>query len=334
MKFGNIGKKDEFGKQRRIEHRGKYLRASRTGGVSLRAQTKAAGFNLTANSRRGLRVSRTIAKNTQVAMQNGRFILRGRYGKGPTKMNLSKSGVTFSTRNSLGTFNWTRPQRSSAKIAGVQFRGKNAALFQLIYLFFASLAALVTFLCKVVVFIFQGVFALVNASLNYFKRRQETKAAIIRDERNASLEAEATNPKIQCQIESWNREQCLAALILILCAWGRGEEADPMIDTLQERIHQDANLKALNIDRQVLVEMAQSLSALRIRIDSEEPELILLSGVAAHGQTLFEEQELPEIVLEIDELMLKEGNRSEGQEAMLEILADFAGLSFDVAEVD
>ena len=111
-------------------------------------------------------------------------------------------------------------------IAGVQFRGKNAALFQLIYLFFASLAALITFLCKVVVFIFQGVFALINASLNYLKRRQETKAAIIRDKRNASLEAEANNPNIQCQIESWNREQCLAALILILCAWGRGARID------------------------------------------------------------------------------------------------------------
>ncbi len=56
----NIGKKDEYGRQRRIEHRGKYLRASRTGGVSLRTQTQA---------------------------------------------NLSKSGVSFSTKNSLGTFN-------------------------------------------------------------------------------------------------------------------------------------------------------------------------------------------------------------------------------------
>ena len=334
MEFGNIGKKDEYGKQRRIEHRGKYLRASRTGGVSLRAQTKAAGFSLTANSRRGLRVSRTIAKSTQVAMQNGRFILRGRYGKGPTKMNLSKSGVTFSTRNSLGTFNWTRPQRSSAKIAGVQFRGKNAALFQLIYLFFASLAALITFLCKVVVFVFEGVFALINATLDYIKRRQETKAAIIRDERNASLEAEANNPNIQCQIESWNREQCLAALILILCAWGRGKEADPMIDTLQERIHKDEGLAALKIDREVLVEVARALSTLRPSIDAEEPELILLSSAAAHGQSIFEAQALPEIVLEIDELMLKEGRRTEGQDAMLEVLSDFAGLSFEVAEVN
>lgn len=37
----DLGKPDEYGRQNRIEHRGTYLRASRTGGVSLRAQTKA-----------------------------------------------------------------------------------------------------------------------------------------------------------------------------------------------------------------------------------------------------------------------------------------------------
>ncbi|MFW5828076.1 MAG: hypothetical protein ACOCU4_08285, partial [Alkalispirochaeta sp.] len=64
----NIGKKDEYGRQRRIEHRGKYLRASRTGGVSLRAQTKAAGLNITGNTSHGIRVSTRIAKGTNVAV--------------------------------------------------------------------------------------------------------------------------------------------------------------------------------------------------------------------------------------------------------------------------
>ncbi|MFO8065507.1 MAG: DNA-binding protein, partial [Spirochaetia bacterium] len=130
----NIGKTDQYGRQKRIEHRGKYLRASRTGGVSLRAQTKAAGLNVTGNTKRGIRLSTRAAKGTNVAFQNGRFRLRGRYGKGPTKLNLSKSGMSVSTRNALGTFNWTKPNRSSAKIAGVQMRGKKAANLQLIYL--------------------------------------------------------------------------------------------------------------------------------------------------------------------------------------------------------
>ncbi len=98
MRWFNIGNKDEYGKQHRIEHRGKYLRANRTGGVSLRAQTRKAGLNLTANTQHGFRVSRTVGKNTQVALQNGRFVFRGRYGKGPSRLNVSKSGVTVSIR--------------------------------------------------------------------------------------------------------------------------------------------------------------------------------------------------------------------------------------------
>ncbi len=133
MSFFGIGKKNDQGKQVRVEHRGRFLRASRTGGLSLRAQAKAAGLSLTANSRHGFRVSHTVGKNTQVALQNGRFVLRGRYGKGPTKLNLSKSGVTVSTRNALGTFNWIKPKRSSATLLGVQVRGQNALYLHAIY---------------------------------------------------------------------------------------------------------------------------------------------------------------------------------------------------------
>ncbi len=69
MGFLNIGRKDEHGKQRRIEHRGKYLRASRTGGIALRAQARPLGATLTANTQRGFRVSTTPMKNTQIALQ-------------------------------------------------------------------------------------------------------------------------------------------------------------------------------------------------------------------------------------------------------------------------
>ena len=128
MSLFNLGSKDEYGRQRRIEHRGRYLRASRTGGVSLRARTRAAGLNLTANTSHGFRVSRTVSRNTLVAFQNGRFILRGRYGSGPTKMNLSKSGISVSTRNELGTVNWLKPRYSSARVFGMQFRGRTAVV--------------------------------------------------------------------------------------------------------------------------------------------------------------------------------------------------------------
>ena len=140
MNFLNFGKKDRYGKQRRIEHRGKNLRISRTGGAALRTQAKVAGLNVTANTRHGLRISSRVAKNTQIALQNGRPVLRGRYGRGATRMNLSKSGVSVSTRNALGTFNWVKPNRSSVKIAGIQLRGKKAANIQLVYLLLAGAA--------------------------------------------------------------------------------------------------------------------------------------------------------------------------------------------------
>lgn len=57
MNFLNLGKKNKYGKQRRIEHRGKHLQISRTGGAALRTQAKVAGLNVTANTRYGLRIS-------------------------------------------------------------------------------------------------------------------------------------------------------------------------------------------------------------------------------------------------------------------------------------
>ena len=124
--------KDADGRIKRIEYRGRHLRASRTGGVALRAQTKMAGINLTANTARGLRISTRIAKGTQAGFQNGRFVLRGRYGNGPTKLNLTKSGVSVSSKTDIGTINWFKPRYSSAKIGGIQVRGKNAVYLHLI----------------------------------------------------------------------------------------------------------------------------------------------------------------------------------------------------------
>ena len=144
------------GRLKRIEYRGRYLRASRTGGVAVRAQTKAAGLNLTVNSNRGVRVSARVAEGTQVAFQNGRFVLRGRYGKGPTQLNLSKSGLSVSTRTEFGTVNWFRPRYSSAKIAGIQVRGKNALALMAILAVVQVGFAMVILVAQVLVVAVQG----------------------------------------------------------------------------------------------------------------------------------------------------------------------------------
>ncbi|TVQ41708.1 MAG: hypothetical protein EA370_01285 [Wenzhouxiangella sp.] len=141
--IGNLGNKDRRGRQARVGHHGKNLRISRTGGVSLRHAVKAGRIGLSANSKHGLRLSSALGRGTQVATQNGRFILRGRYGKGPVKFNLSKSGVSASLASDVGRLNLTNPGRSSAKLFGVQVRGRNAASINAAVLAAAAVVAII-----------------------------------------------------------------------------------------------------------------------------------------------------------------------------------------------
>ncbi len=148
-----ISKKDEDGKQVRIEYRGKYTRASRTGGVAVRGEKKVGPVNLTANSSKGLRASTRIANGTRVALQNGRFQLIGRWRAGPLGFNLSKTGVSASVKNKAGTFNFLKPQYSSFKFAGVQLRGKKAAQLQIIYMLIMAAVFAVVFGVRLLLFL-------------------------------------------------------------------------------------------------------------------------------------------------------------------------------------
>lgn len=150
--FG-LGRKDEDGKQVRIEHRGKYTRASRTGGVAVRAEKKLGPVNATANSSEGVRLSTRVARGTRVAFQNSQFRLIGRWKSGPLGFNLSKTGVSASVKNQAGTFNFIKPQYSSFKIAGVQMRGNKAAQLQLFYIAIMSSIFLVIFGFKLAIFL-------------------------------------------------------------------------------------------------------------------------------------------------------------------------------------
>lgn len=152
-KMFGLGKKDKDGKQVRIEHRGKYTRASRTGGVSVRAEKKVGPVNATINSSKGLRLSSRVANGTRVALQNGKFRLIGRWNAGPMGFNLSKTGVSASVKNKAGTFNFIKPQYSSFKIAGVQMRGKKAAQLQLIYMAIMGVVFVMIFAFKLIVFV-------------------------------------------------------------------------------------------------------------------------------------------------------------------------------------
>ena len=150
--FG-LGKKGKDGKQVRVEHRGKHTRASRTDGVSVRAEKKIGPANLTANSSKGVRASTRIANGTRVALQNGRFQLIGRWQAGPMGFNLSKTGASASVKNKAGTFNFLKPQYSSFKFGGVQLRGKKAAQLQIAYMAITALVFVMIFGVRLAVFV-------------------------------------------------------------------------------------------------------------------------------------------------------------------------------------
>jgi len=144
-----MSEKDVIGKEtiKRIEGKlhtpGKKLRIrlSRTGGLN-------AGWHpfrgVTLNSKHGLRVSKTF-KGLTTGLQGGKLILRGRWStsNGLLNTNLSKSGLSFSTKSRFGTYNWTNPNRSSFKFAGIQIRGKKAAGPAFIFALFAILVGAV-----------------------------------------------------------------------------------------------------------------------------------------------------------------------------------------------
>lgn len=331
MSFLNLGKKDQYGKQKRIEHRGKNLRVSRTGGVALRAQTKLAGLNVTANTKHGLRVSSRVAKNTQVALQNGRLVLRGRYGRGPTRLNLSKSGVTVSTRNSLGTFNWVKPNRSSVKIAGVQLRGKKAANIQLVYMLVSTVMQGLVFFGQLAVSLFR---LLANLALSAFDllltlpERIESLGHFVRKQRIKS-QLQQTQHLFNPLLNSWTDSQLQTALLLVITGWGRGistTEAATRISLQQQ--HPTAAQPALPCSASDLDSVAQQLAS--IRDTHQDPQLTSAHTVTAllaqqHTSRLTAEQTV-ESLFSADEWAVNLGKKTNLQEQQIQIFADFANI--------
>ena len=82
---------------------------------------------VTLNSAHGVRLSKSWG-GVQTAFQNSRFILRGRWStKTDTNVNLSKSGLSISQKQTLEHSTLQINNRSSASILGINFRGKKAA---------------------------------------------------------------------------------------------------------------------------------------------------------------------------------------------------------------
>ena len=318
----NLGSKDEYGQQRRIEYRGRNLRASRTGGVSLRAQTKAAGINLTANTSHGVRVSRTIGRNTQLALQNGRLVFRGHYGSGPTKLNLSKTGATVSTRNALGTFNWIKPNRSSAKVLGVQVRGKKAANLQLIFMLFQAVAALVELAIMLFLLLVQIIGVAARwlwgglREVPFVLRQLRRRLAVWRGRRqlksgNGGLDARKLPSALTTP------EQLLAACACLVLSWGRGKPAEEELQLTTHTLPVTA-LQQADATLQGWLDTSTGLT------DAQGLGIASLLGEAAAEQ--LPGADLPALLFDLDDLALRDGPKNRLQEDLLAVFADAAGL--------
>ena len=284
-------KKDADGRIKRIEYRGRHLRASRTGGVALRAQTKMAGINLTVNTARGLRISTRIAKGTQAGFQNGRFVLRGRYGSSPTKLNLSKSGVSVSSKTDIGTINWFKPRYSSAKIGGIQIRGKNAVYLHLIVGIFQIATYLLLFLAQILVLLLQGLFWL---GLQIY-RGACSLVSLLRERSLRPIE-----DRWLSKIDNWEPAQLKDTLEYIFLKLATGHA----LETSQ-----------MNSDQGTAIQLANLLDgcALKPPRDLE----FLFACLAAKYADQTSQSECLDYLLELDECSVTSGGRNQLQERLL-----------------
>ena len=128
------------------------LRASRTGGIN-GAYHPVKG--ITFNTKYGIRASKTF-RGVTLGFQGGKAVFRGRWSSknGLLNTNLSRSGLSFSTKSNYGTYNWTRPNYSSFKFAGIQIRGKKASGLAFIFALITLIPVIIKLVFNTLIFAF------------------------------------------------------------------------------------------------------------------------------------------------------------------------------------
>lgn len=342
MALFKVGEKDREGRQKRIEHTGPYLRASRTGGVALRTQGRIGAVNLTGHTSHGLRISTRLAKNTQVAFQNGRFVLRGRYGSDAAKLNVSKSGFSISSKTPIGTLNWIRPGSSSAKLAGIQVRGKNALILHWIYLAVSS----VVLVMKLAVLLLLGIVRVVAwLGGQLVERYERAKAARERLDLSATDVApigERLLAERGVELELESRRDLFAALVFCMVALGRGRTvfepaaagmpapataADHALATdIRVVGEQVAGWLGQGAERADAMTGAAGVDVGGIATLPPEQPLGVVHLLARAFASRVDEAARAETLLSLDEACLAAGPRTRLQEAMLDVLAEGLGV--------
>lgn len=150
------------------------LRFSRTGGASASIHPVK---GLTLNTKHGVRLSKTF-KGLTLGFQNRNSTVRGRWSSKNQllNVNLSKSGFSLSSKSRFGNYNFTNPNRSSFKFAGIQIRGKNAkglaliaTVFNLLIIIIKAIPSLFAFVFSCVKLVFLLTKTLIHVSFNLSK---------------------------------------------------------------------------------------------------------------------------------------------------------------------
>ncbi|MGY6555184.1 MAG: hypothetical protein ACXIUM_11765 [Wenzhouxiangella sp.] len=328
--LGNLGNKDRRGRQVRLGHHGRNLRVSRTGGVSLRHAVRVGRVGLAVNSRHGVRLSSALGRGTQVATQNGRFILRGRYGKGPVKFNLSKSGVSASLASDVGRLNLTHPGRSSAKLFGVQMRGRKAASINSFVLLASALVAVIQMAAMMLVMTAKAVIWLVAFSIEgvqqLLARWQDARADRAFQARHAALKGFTQSLDPSLLPDDASRLRLLGQVLL----------TDGIADVSQLKSRLDALAPQLRSRRQAtaLQSLAEPI-ALGSETSDNMDEDRRQTWCLLAAQQLFEgasEEAILERFLALDDLCLVLGDKTEAQEDLLALIAETGGLRLTALE--
>ena len=111
------------------KYSGKYERVA----VTKTCKKEVVGHPL--NTKQGLRLHTRLCQGARTGLQNRIFQCIGSYHNGPFNCNISKSGVSNALQNKKRSYNLFKPNDASFKFGGIELRGKNAATFQLLYLF-------------------------------------------------------------------------------------------------------------------------------------------------------------------------------------------------------
>ncbi|WP_028872935.1 hypothetical protein [Psychroserpens burtonensis] len=159
--------------KKRIEYRGKNVRVSRTGGISATKTILKGGYGATINTKHGVRLHKRLFKGARMGFQRGNFQFIGRYNSGPFNFNISKGGISTSVKNKRGSYNLMKPNYSSFKLGGIQVRGKNAAVLQLLFLALHLIVNIFKFLWHVSItllwFIFLSLKWFVDFLIGFYK---------------------------------------------------------------------------------------------------------------------------------------------------------------------